>query len=97
MKRDPVEPSGRMPGALVEGAAPDLDLPPEMCLFAGKLDPCIIVIFGASGDLTARKLLPALFNLFLSGALPAPCCIVGVGRTGWSREEFQNRMREAIS
>ena len=87
----------RMPGTLVEGAAPDLGLPPEMCLFAGKLDPCIIVIFGASGDLTARKLLPALYNLFLSDALPTPCCIAGVGRTGWSREEFQNRMREAIS
>jgi glucose-6-phosphate 1-dehydrogenase len=91
------EPSSRMPGALVEGAAPDLGLPPEMCLFAGKLDPCMIVIFGASGDLAARKLLPALYNLFLSGALPTPCCIAGVGRTGWSREEFQNRMREAIS
>jgi glucose-6-phosphate 1-dehydrogenase len=32
-------------------------------LFEGNLDPCIIVIFGASGDLTSRKLMPALYNL----------------------------------
>jgi glucose-6-phosphate 1-dehydrogenase len=87
----------KITGALVEGAAPDLGLPPEVCLFEGKLDPCTIVIFGASGDLTARKLMPALYNLYLSGAIPVPCCIVGVGRTDWRREEFQNRMRESIA
>lgn len=97
MNQDPLEPSGRRPGAVVAGEAPDLGLPPEMCLFTGKLDPCIIVIFGATGDLTTRKLMPALYNLYLSEALPTPCCVLGVGRTAWSREHFQNRMRQAIA
>jgi glucose-6-phosphate 1-dehydrogenase len=89
------KPAPQVPGAVVKGAAPDLDLPPEMCLFEGKLDPCTIIIFGASGDLAARKLMPALYSLYLSQALPVPCCIVGVGRTAWSREEFQQAMRGA--
>lgn len=80
-------------GAMVEGQAPDLGMPVELCLFEGNLDPCIIVIFGASGDLTSRKLMPALYNLYLSGALPKPCCVVGVARTPLSREEFQNKMQ----
>jgi glucose-6-phosphate 1-dehydrogenase len=87
----------RMPGAVVAGEAPDLGLPSEVCLFQGRLDPCIIVIFGASGDLAARKLMPALYNLHLRQALPKPCCVLGAARTAWSREEFQNRMREAVA
>jgi glucose-6-phosphate 1-dehydrogenase len=43
--------------------------------------PCLLIIFGATGDLTARKLIPALFNLFLNGILPRPFAIVGCGRT----------------
>ncbi|MBW1992754.1 MAG: glucose-6-phosphate dehydrogenase (NADP(+)), partial [Deltaproteobacteria bacterium] len=83
--------------AVVEAAAPDLGLPPQECLFTGRLDPCTIVIFGASGDLTVRKLMPALYSLFLREALPKPCCILGVGRTAWTREEFQSRLEEAVS
>nr|NIR12920.1 hypothetical protein [Desulfobacterales bacterium] len=45
---------------VIKSSAPDLGIPPEACLIEGSLDPCTIVIFGASGDLTARKLLPAL-------------------------------------
>ena len=84
------------PGTLVTGRAPDLGLPPEACLFEGSLDPCTIVIFGATGDLAALKLLPALYNLFLRGGLPSPCCIVGCGRTQLSRQEFQERMAAAV-
>src|SRR6266851_7453918 len=43
-------------------------------------DPCIVVIFGASGDLTKRKLLPALFHLEQSGLLPEEFVVVGVAR-----------------
>lgn len=88
----------RTPGpesALVAGSAPDLGLSPQACLFAGGLDPCTVVIFGATGNLTSGKLLPALYNLYLRGALPVPYCILGCGRTPLSREEFQNRMAEA--
>ena len=43
-------------------------------------DPCIVVIFGASGDLTKRKLLPALYHLEQSGLLPKDFAVVGVAR-----------------
>jgi len=43
-------------------------------------DPCIVVIFGASGDLTKRKLLPALFHLQQEGLLPEGFAVVGVAR-----------------
>jgi len=84
------------PGVLVTGQAPDLGLPPEACLIEGRLEPCAIVIFGATGDLTSLKLMPALYNLFLRGGLPFPCCIVGCGRTPLSRQEFQERMAAAV-
>lgn len=65
---------------------------PSCNLTAADLDPCTIVIFGATGDLTARKLIPALFDLFTDGNLPTPCAIVGCGRTSLSREEFRARL-----
>ncbi|MGQ9921424.1 MAG: glucose-6-phosphate dehydrogenase [Desulfobacca sp.] len=83
--------------AVVGGTAPDLGIPPNLCLFEGNLDPCTIVIFGASGDLASRKLLPALYNLYLSRAWPNPCCIVGVARTPLSRQEFHSKMQTAIA
>src|SRR5580700_3847253 len=43
-------------------------------------DPCIVVIFGASGDLTKRKLLPALYHLEQAGLLPEDFAVVGVAR-----------------
>jgi glucose-6-phosphate 1-dehydrogenase len=43
-------------------------------------DPCIVVIFGASGDLTKRKLLPALYHLEQSGFLPEKFAVLGVAR-----------------
>ncbi|MBL7102411.1 MAG: hypothetical protein ISS60_06600, partial [Desulfobacteraceae bacterium] len=45
------------------------------------IEPCTLVIIGASGDLTARKLVPALLNLYLNDGLPDPFLIVGCGRT----------------
>ncbi len=81
---------------IVESKAPDLGIPPEACLIEGVLDPCTIVIFGASGDLTARKLVPALYNLYLNEGLPNPFLIVGCARTAWNRHDFQGRMKEAI-
>ena len=45
-----------------------------------QVEPCTVVIFGASGDLTARKLIPALYHLFSSGQLPSPVRIIGFAR-----------------
>ena len=44
-------------------------------------DPCVMVIFGAAGDLTARKLIPALYNLARAGLLSRNFAVVGVART----------------
>src|ERR1700737_3461864 len=54
--------------------------------------PCAVVIFGANGDLTKRKLLPALYNLATERLLPANFAIVGISRTAISREDYQNKV-----
>ena len=56
----------------------------------------ILVIFGASGDLTKRKLIPALYNLFCQNLMPQSFCVLGVGRTHFSDEEFRQNMNENI-
>ena len=58
-------------------------------------DPGILVIFGASGDLTKRKLLPALFHLFQANLLPKQFAIVGVARRPLG-DEFAADMRAGI-
>lgn len=61
----------------------------------GKLAPTILTIFGASGDLAKRKLVPALFNLFLDKFLPEKMIIIGIGREG-NDEDFRANMKAAI-
>jgi glucose-6-phosphate 1-dehydrogenase len=56
----------------------------------------IVVIFGASGDLTSRKLMPAIFSLKTQKLLPEKYAIVGVGRTKYSNDDFRVRISEAI-
>jgi glucose-6-phosphate 1-dehydrogenase len=58
--------------------------------------PCTVVIFGASGDLTRRKLVPALYNLQLDRLLPTSFAVAGVARREISGEAFVSRMREGI-
>jgi glucose-6-phosphate 1-dehydrogenase len=55
--------------------------------------PCTLVIFGGSGDLAKRKLVPAVYNLLLDGVLPANCAILATGRTPLSDEEFRKIAR----
>lgn len=52
----------------------------------------IVVIFGASGDLTRRKLVPSLFRLRKQGLLPPTLAVVGISRTEFSDEEFRDRV-----
>ena len=59
-------------------------------------DPCALVIFGASGDLTRRKLFPALYSLALRQMLPERFGIVGVARSQETDDEFRERMKEAV-
>ena len=62
---------------------------------AKKPHACVLVIFGASGDLTKRKLIPALYNLALEKRLPDRFAVVGYARTDMTDESFRDKMREA--
>ncbi|MBI1745917.1 MAG: glucose-6-phosphate dehydrogenase [Acidobacteria bacterium] len=59
-------------------------------------EPCTVVIFGSSGDLTKRKLIPALYNLALERLLPSGFSVIGFARTEMSHEAFRQKMREAV-
>jgi len=61
-----------------------------------NLLPTIFVIFGATGDLTKKKLIPALFHLYREGYLPSLFQVIGFARQDISHEEFRERAREAI-
>ena len=59
-------------------------------------DPCALVVFGASGDLTKRKLFPALYSLAYRRLLPERFAVVGVARTEESSRQFVSTMRKAV-
>ena len=82
--------------AIIEGVAEELGIEKERCPAEGVTDSCILVIIGASGDLTQRKLIPGLFHLYLTGGLPEPFLIVGCARTQMSTEDFCARLRQAM-
>ncbi len=72
---------------------------PEVCeidVSARVPPPFALVIFGASGDLTSRKLVPALFNLFREKRLPGDFAVVGFARRPKSDAEFRAEMREGV-
>jgi glucose-6-phosphate 1-dehydrogenase len=60
-------------------------------------DPCAIVLFGATGDLTQRKLVPALFRLARDGQLPAQFALVGFARRDWDDAKFRDEVRAMIA
>jgi glucose-6-phosphate 1-dehydrogenase len=64
---------------------------------ARTVPPCAMVIFGATGDLTHRKLLPALYNLALEHPLPPQFTVVGVARRPFTNEEFRQQALDSIN
>ena len=86
----------REPQVLASVSTPNLGIDPKECLTPARVEPCTIVILGATGDLTARKLIPALFNLYLHDGLPESFQIVGCGRTEQNSFEFRNRMKTSL-
>ncbi len=59
-------------------------------------DPHIVVIFGASGDLTKRKLIPAIYELHSRHLLPEKFAVVGASRTELTDDNFRKRMQEFL-
>lgn len=62
-----------------------------------KADPTIIIIFGGTGDLTKRKLIPAFYNLFLDNSMPDRFAILGLGRTPLNDEDYRNELSEGLN
>ncbi|EMR00653.1 Glucose-6-phosphate 1-dehydrogenase [Cesiribacter andamanensis AMV16] len=58
--------------------------------------PTVVVIFGGTGDLTKRKLVPAFYNLFLEGWLPGQFALLGLGRTPYTDESYRLHLQEGL-
>jgi glucose-6-phosphate 1-dehydrogenase len=65
--------------------------------FARRIPPCAVVIFGASGDLSKRKLLPSLYRLFYERRISPHFAVVGSSRTPMSDDQFREKMKESVS
>jgi glucose-6-phosphate 1-dehydrogenase len=61
-----------------------------------KPDPCSFVIFGVTGDLTHRLVIPSLYNLEAAGLLPDKFCVVGVARKGMSNEDLRDSLMQGL-
>ncbi len=80
---------------------PTTELPEDNPLAAGlhlerTPQPCTMVIYGATGDLTHRKLMPALYNLARERLLPSPFAVVAFARRDYTSESFRVEMRQAV-
>src|SRR5271169_114395 len=74
------------------------DIASKGILGAGRPgDPCVMVIFGASGDLTKRKLIPALYNLAKENLLSKEFALVGFARNELSSEQFREQISQEIA
>src|SRR5512135_3502239 len=62
-----------------------------------QLEPTILVIFGSMGDLTWRKLAPALYNLLLDKQLPEQFAVIGLDMKDQSQDEFRQRLRDGAN
>lgn len=65
--------------------------------FHRKTPPCVVVIFGANGDLTKRKLMPALYRLAYEGRLAPGFAVIGISRTPMTDDDFRARMHDSVS
>ena len=61
------------------------------------VEPQAIVVFGASGDLTRKKILPALYNLFAEGYLPKSFVVIGYSLSDWDDEAFRRHAKDAVA
>src|SRR5690348_18302918 len=64
--------------------------------FERRIPECAVVIFGANGDLTKRKLMPALYRLAYERRLPAGFAMLGISRTPMTDDQFREKMQESV-
>jgi glucose-6-phosphate 1-dehydrogenase len=76
---------------------PEINLLQDPLRFDRRVPPCAIVIFGASGDLSKRKLLPSLYRLFYERRISPSFAVIGSSRTPMSDDQFRDRMKESVS
>ncbi|HEY2170924.1 MAG TPA: glucose-6-phosphate dehydrogenase, partial [Candidatus Angelobacter sp.] len=79
---------------LLERELPAMEEPPSGS--PPPTGPCVMVIFGGTGDLTSRKLFPAIYNLVKSKLLSSDFAILGVGRNDYTREQYQKIMGDNL-
>ncbi len=68
----------------------------DTCPYSKPKEPCAIIVFGATGDLVSRKILPSLYRLHCSGRLPLPSMVVGVARSEVTDEGFRRQIRAVL-
>jgi len=76
---------------------PEVNVLQDPLRFDRRVPPCAIVIFGASGDLSKRKLLPSLYRLFYERRISSSFAVIGSSRTPMSDDQFRERMKESVS
>jgi glucose-6-phosphate 1-dehydrogenase len=81
----------------MESASTSKDIQPDSGFPIDFPDPSAIVIFGASGDLAHRKLVPALYNLYRKIRLPESFCVVGFSRTKYTHDEYRQELLLSVS
>ncbi len=82
--------------AVVKGKTTGMQAPPQSHVAVSKVEPCSVVVFGATGDLTHRKLVPALYNLFLQGAFPESFVILGSARSEMTDDRFREDIKQKL-
>ena len=82
---------------VISASASDLGITAGECVCDREIDSCIINILGATGDLASRKLIPAIYSLFLNGGMPETFAIIGCGRTDLNDDTFRKQMEKVLS
>jgi glucose-6-phosphate 1-dehydrogenase len=75
---------------------PSLEVEEHGLRHGAPADSCTIVLFGASGDLARRELMPSLFELYRKHLLPERFAIIGVSPSGWTTERFREVTQNAV-
>ncbi|HET9122088.1 MAG TPA: hypothetical protein VFN52_01165, partial [Acidiferrobacteraceae bacterium] len=78
-------------------AAPEMAYKPRLETPSSVMHPCCLLIFGGTGDLARRKLLPALFALSIKNQLPEHFAILGCGRTALTSAEYRRQLRQSCA